>query len=95
MNTKIIGLKRGGLTCFSSGGKANGDIGNGKQKEGNEMSLNIKMVKDKWRIAISEEWEFDSVDNMNDVLGNLIAYKFRHGRVKDWNGEGEKLLKSQ
>ena len=59
------------------------------------MSLNIKMVKDKWRIAISEEWEFDSVDNMNDVLGNLIAYKFRHGRVKDWNGEGEKLLKSQ
>jgi len=46
------------------------------------MGLNITQFNGKWRICITEEWEFKTKQDFERCLKRLIDYKGTHGQIK-------------
>ena len=45
--------------------------------------LGIKQRGEKWRIKITEEWEFESLELMMICFNYLVALKKKHGSLED------------
>lgn len=45
--------------------------------------IEIKQYQKKWRITIqSEEFEFETLEEMNSILQSILAYKDKYGDIK-------------
>jgi len=47
------------------------------------MVIEIKMYGDKWRIGISESWEFEDMKSFKESLEKLIQMKEKFGKIKN------------
>jgi hypothetical protein len=46
------------------------------------MSLDVKLHGDKWRLGLTnEEWEFDSEEDLHEVMKALMGYKKKYGKI--------------
>jgi len=47
------------------------------------MSIEIKQQNRKWRLRIlEEEWEFETKEEFEETLLNLVGYKDKFGDIK-------------
>lgn len=45
--------------------------------------IEIRMHQKKWRLEIrNEEFEFETKEEMNNVLQSLLAYKDKYGQIR-------------
>jgi hypothetical protein len=51
---------------------------------GGAKMIEIKQIGEKWRIAIkNEEWEFDSLNSLENTLKQILNLKNTYGKLSD------------
>jgi len=50
------------------------------------MAITIKKYQEKWRLIIqNEEWEFENLHDMEEILQDILDTKTNYGRLNDAN----------